>query len=244
MKKILKYQINNHKMTILIFTIVSIFLYSFSNFTFVFNGNSTVSFNGIEMMGLIICFILFVGDYGETFRFSIQNGVTRKNTYFSSILLALILSFLFSLISLIINIIFSLILGLSDVLYLSMTTLIFGTNVSVFIGMLQSFVYTFTMILVGSMFGILLATMFARAGRIGRVLIAAGVPITLFVGFPVIGSNLYNIAPTFVNRISDFVLYIMGYQTNNPFLGSFTMIICAAILGIIAFFINRKIEVK
>jgi len=245
MKKLLKYQLSTSWVTLLVFAVVYLGIMAFAGISVSFSeGNSTSQMNGTEMAVGILCFVIFVSNYGDNMRFAIQNGRSRRSIYTAALASAGLGSIMLSLYAQIIIFVSSLLLGSERISYTSMTELIYDSNHSVIGHFFKNFIFTTALLLVIAMFALVLAAAFARAGKYGRVAIAAGVPIALFIGFPTLSGIAVIKAPAFSEMCIRLLAKVMGVESGNPYIGSLTMIIAAAVMALIIYFINRRAEIK
>lgn len=248
MKQLIKYQIYTAWFTLFIAFLVylAIFIFGISMF-WVSDGNSTGTNNGAEMTAFIICFVLYVSNYGENMRFAIQNGRTRKDILISTIISIALSSILLSIFSQLFNVVETFVyrnVSNGDYTYQSITQMLYNTGNSTFSSFLSGFVYATAVLLVCGAAGMFLASAFARAGKIGRVAIAAGVPVFCFVIMPIMIGFIAVKAPGFLYWIARVLFVILGFKSGNPYIGSLTFLIVALLLAFLSFLINRKLEIK
>jgi len=248
MKQLIKYQIYTAWYTMFIAFLVYFLIFILGVSMFLFSdGNSTGTNNGTEMTAIIICFILYVSNYGENMRFAIQNGRTRKAIFLSTLTSIAMTSVVLSIFSQVFNVVATFVyrnVSNGNYIYQSITKMLYNTESSTFSSFLSGFVYTTAILLVAGAAGMFLASGFARAGKLGRVAIAAGVPIFCFAILPIIIGFLSIKAPFFLYWIAQVLFVILGFESGNPYIGSFTFLIAALLLAFLSFLINRKLEIK
>ncbi|MCP1103097.1 hypothetical protein M2454_002666 [Aequitasia blattaphilus] len=242
MSQLIKYQLLQLKNSFIIFALILFGLLIFGGITlYIFaDSNGASSVNGTEFSMVIFIFVIFVCCFGENFRFFIQNGKSRKEIFTSVIFTEIITSFGMTIFILIFNFISNVVFNRSIIAYSSLIEQMYGENLFGFMKYIVQFIFIFATLLVSGSFGFLIATWFNRAGKIGRILIAAGVPTFLFVLFP----TLLGIFPSLRLLIGNFLLYSLGLKSNNPLIASLTFVITFIIFSIISFFIVQRTEAK
>jgi len=245
MKKLLKYQLSTSWVSLAVFAVVYLGIMAFAGISVSFSGGDSYSqMNGTEMAVGILCFVIFVSNYGDNMRLAIQNGRSRKSIYTAALASAGLGSMMLSLYAQIIIFASSLLFGSERISYISMTEVIYDTNRSMVGHFIENYIFTTALLLVTAMFALVLAAAFARAGKYGRVAIAAGVPIALFVGFPILSGIVVSKAPALSEMYIRLLAKVTGVESGNPYIGSLTMIIAAAVMALITYFINRRAELK
>ena len=87
--------------------------------------------------------------------------------------------------------------------------------------------------------GYFVTILFYKASKIGKVVIAAGLPVLFFFILPL----SYGFIPEFWNTVLDFIFRITGMASGNPFYGIITISVIAAILGIISYPLAKRVEI-
>jgi len=245
MKKLLNYQLSTVWPSFLAIIACYTVLFILGGFTLVVsNGSSEMQVNGMETTAVIVCFSVFVAGYGENMRFAIQSGSTRIKIFQVSLINLIICSACLSVIAQIAILINGIISGQEGNIFLSLTSMLYQTDQGLTVAICESFVFIFAVLMAAGMAGIFLAAAFAGLGKYGRVLLAAGVPFFGFVLFPVIITVLLVKAPIFMQKVFELLTKIMGFESGNPYIGSLAVMIVAAVFGILAYLINRKMEIK
>jgi len=245
MRKLLNYQLSTFWPPCLVIIACYIVFAALNNCILIIsNGSSETQVSGIDTTSAIVCFVFFVVTYGENLRFAIQNGCTRTKIFQISLLNLVICSACLSVIGQISILINGAISGQEGINFRSLTSILYQTNHKLPAAIGEEFFFSFAVLLLAGMAGILLAAAFAGLGKYGRVLLAAGVPIFCFVLFPVIIVVLSVNAPVFMQKVFELLSKIMGFESGNPYIGSLAVMIVAAVFGILAYLINRKMEIK
>jgi len=211
---------------------------------FVSAGSSNGQSSGLEMMAFIMAFVVFVSGYGENARFAMQNGSTRKAVFQATMLNLVINCAGLSLVTQIGTLINGVVSQSGGTLFAGLSTLVYGVDQGLTAAIFTNFVFTFAVMAASGIFGIFLAVIFARLGKNGRVILAICVPVFIFVVLPIIISYLAMNAPDFMLGVAEFLHTVLGLKSGNPFIGSLSFMIGAAIVGILAYLVNRKMEIK
>ncbi len=245
MKKLLQYQLHTTKRSLLIFysiLIVCILIFSGSA-AIILNGEvkGSSSFSGIEFATIIFLFVCGLVSFSETFHMFLQNGITRKRMLASLFLYSTILCAITSLIDKLILILGSFmetrIEGLS---FTSLFAMVFPDFIQhqnpVFL-LLINFLLGFTLYMSFMFFGLFLSIASYRGSRIVRILIAAGLPVFLFVVTPILDTILDGKLYSFLNKV---LQIFSGFKSQNPFIGMASFLIISAFWGTLAYVLGRK----
>jgi len=221
------------------------FVIAFGGFmVFVSTNSSDGQISGLEMMAFILAFVVFVSGYGENARFAMQNGSTRKAVFQAAMLNLVINCAGLSLVTQIGTLINGVVSHSGGTLFAGLSTAVYGVDQGLTAAIFTNFVFTFAVMAASGMFGIFLAAIFARLGKNGRVILAICVPVFIFVMLPIITGYLFMKVPDFMMAVADFLYTVLGLKSGNPYIGSLTFIIGAAIVGVLAYLVNRKMEIK
>lgn len=200
------------------------------------------SVNGTEMPTTIFIFVLGICSFREPFYMLVQNGISRKTTFLSQSLVLLTLSGAMAIVSTITNMVIRLVfssgfnISFFQMLY-QMGSKIYNTSTFA-----MEMLFTFFIMFAFAMLGMLLAAAFYRSGKLGRILVAAGIPITLFMILPVVDVALFN--GEMMKKIILFIADIMGLTSKQPILGFITMTAVGLICSALTFLLVRKAPVK
>ena len=100
-------------------------------------------------------------------------------------------------------------------------------------------IITFLIMLIFFSAGYLIAILFYRSAKPGKVLIAVGLPLLVVGGIPVITVCFPDI---FVGAFS-FCLMALGISSGNPFIGMLTLAICIFVINTFSYLVMRRAEI-
>lgn len=194
------YQILDLRWAFLIYYIVILFLAIFADITIV--GFSSVSSEGVVeegntmvMSGItgasaVFIFIVGLNSFTENFRFGLQNGVSRKTIFLSRMCTAVASALFMAVVDQIIHTLISLFHALqpnSHRLSVSLFQQLYPAACENPVqGFFLSVVFSFCLLLFISNVGYAIVMLFYRVGKLGKVLVGAGIPVALIFGIPAI----------------------------------------------------------
>lgn len=237
-KRVIHYQLFDLGKAFLIyyFIILSIILLG-GGVVIISSGNAT--FNGTGFSSTVFCFIAGLCMFREYFYLFSQNGVSRKTTYIGTLSSITLLSALIS----IIEVLFVYLSRLfpSDrirfIHFMDIFTQVTASS-SLALQILLDLILTFLIIITCFSAGYLIAVLFYRSSKILKIGIAAGLPVLLFLGLPL----LAYIFPEAAARCGKLLMTISGLESGNPLIAMLTLVITAAFLNIVNYFAVRKAE--
>ena len=193
------YQILDLRWALLIYYFVILCLTLLANITIVsFSSASSIGVVGdgktmvmssITGASAIFLFIVGLNSFTETFRFGLQNGVSRKTIFLSRMCTAVSTSLFMAVVDQIIHTMLSLSLirQANHQVSISMFQQLYpNTNGNPVQGFFLSVVFSFCLLLFISNVGYAIVMMFYRVGKLGKVLLGAGIPAALIFGIPAI----------------------------------------------------------
>lgn len=234
MKKVLKYQLLDLKTSIIVFyCIYYVILYSAYLMFFTASPEGTF-YNGVDFSSVIFNFVIGLAIFKEHFWMVCQNGVSRKTFFKSSICCMLSITAFMAFITQV-----SLLITQKNTF-----TLIKNIYPSFHTGIVFEFVVNilFFMSVYSLCFvsGYLTAIIYYLSGKIIKIVITAGLPILIFVLFPI----SLNVFADFWRPVINVFLIITGLKSGNPLLAILTLFIATCILSLISYPLVKRVEVK
>jgi hypothetical protein len=204
------------------------------------SGSTHVS--GVEFATVIFLLVMALADFRENFEALNQYGMSRKTIYKGKVLA-------YSSLALAAAIIDRIIVIAASKITSSLENFIFG---SFFTTMYESFfdklnfwsenllalLLSFSAYLALMSFGTFLSAVFYRSNRIGRIAIAAGVPIFIFVALPIIAAYV------FTTNLANLITKFIDFTLSTPLRTSATCLLGAIILGVISYPIIVRATLK
>lgn len=148
-----------------------------------------VIMSGITSSSAIFIFIVGLNSFTENFRFSLQNGVSRKTLFFTRLCTAGVTALFMGVMDQIIHSLLSLVgqrfntRWLSVSLFQQLYPQAYGSPVQ---GFFLSALFGFCLLLFMANTGYAIVMLFYRLNKLGKVLVGAGVPVVLLFGIPAI----------------------------------------------------------
>lgn len=239
MKAVYKYNIFTQiRPAVFYYLIVLFVMFTFFGLSFIGDSNSMI--NGVEMATMIFVFVMSLVDFSENFNMLSINNISRRNIFICKILS-------FTTLALIMAFIDRLILGLAKLLAFLSEGYIFGSAITdifttisknAFLAQIQMYMISVTSYLAVIAFGTLIAILFYRSNKLFKVLIAAGVPISITIIIPIILSVVMSTSAG--PKLASLVGKLLGTPLNYTLTG----LVSAVILGLLSWLVFRRISVK
>lgn len=240
MNKVIKYQLSDFKKVIFFYYLIYIFIMLFFSASIKITSNGYSTSSGTEFSAAIVCFVLGLVFFKEHYWMFAQNGISRKTFYKGTLFSIAIFSTIISIIDQLIVIIFQLLLNTNNYKYQSIIETFYPTfSNNILIISFINILYSILVFIMAFLAGLLISSAFYRANKIGRILIAAGLPLLIFFILPM----LLGIAgPVFI-KISRFLFIIVGGASGNPLYAVLTFSVVIIILSTISYPLVKKIQV-
>lgn len=243
-----KYQLADHKKSILIFYGVIFALLTMLSIGTVSirTASGQLMFSGLDSATAIFLFVAGLNSFKEPFLMLMQNGVSRKSVFKSRILVTLTVALIMAAIDKII-----LLLGKAIALsndgfqYFSLYEQVYQGRLSqesAFLLHMNIFVFDFLMYLSFLTVGYFITILFYRLNKAGKIAVGAGVPVGLFIVFPIIDSALFNFRIS--GEISRFFDFIFGCTSVNPYAAMMTFTVFSVIVSLFTWLLMKKAIVK
>ncbi len=248
MKKMLKYQITDlSKSYIVYFCVISALTIAGINFSMsVSSSDINVNFNGTGFSNVILTFVIGVCMYKEHYLMALQNGISRKTFYKSTLCVITLFSFICSIFDTILVIAAKI---LSEKLFssfqiINLIELIYSdffngkgrlTILSV------NLIFTFTITVMSAALGILIAAVFCRIPKKYRTIYVIFLPIFFCSILPM--SFVW--FPGFYTRAGKIFLALLGLGDGviNPLTGCISTAAGFIILSACSYLFLRKTEI-
>lgn len=249
LEKNIKYQLSNHKLSVIIFYLaIFLFMVFFSINVSTFGGEITMM-GGLEVATAIFLFILGLNSFRENFRMMVQNGISRRTMFKGFIITSIILSAGMS----IINQVWllagkALAAPIDNLVFVGAFEQAYGQRYAENAGGFQmafegTLLLMFTSMAV-MMFGYFITTMYYRLNKVGKVAVSVAIPVFLFVIFPYLDASLTSGA--LAQTISRIYLFSLGFHDGNynPYYAMVTALINFAIFAFLGWLLVRRAVVK
>lgn len=194
-KAALKYQLEDHKKSIIIFYITILFVYLIA-ITSIWSISTNVrvsgSFNGMNVATAIFLFVSGLCSFRENFLMLGQNGISRKTIFTSRVIVNIIVAIVMAIIDKFIWIIFKAIAGSSGSMEFKTLFEMVGGNglngMSNLLINLGDIGFSIVIYLACIFVGYFITIMFYRLNKAGQAIVGAGVPVFFLVVLPIFDS--------------------------------------------------------
>ncbi len=236
-KAALKYRLYDTKKSIIIFYSVIITLLIFMSAASFFGLNGSA--NGIEITTAFFLFVLGLNSFKEVFRLFMQNGVSRKTTHVSQILITLIICSIMSLIDNILSLIDKSILTYSNVMsYRGLFQMIYGKDISNVGTFLTSILFCFCLYAVSLSLGYFITTLYYRMNKGQKIAVSISVPALLYIVLPILDYVFFK--NNLFRAIGKFFVFVFS----SPLSGMLLCLVLTVILTYISWLLIKKAVIK
>lgn len=244
-KAALKYQLEDHKKSIIIFYIIILFVYMLviaSTSVAITSGKGSVSFSGMEVATAIFLFVCGLCSFMENFLMLRQNGISRRTIFASRVAVNIIVALGMAIIDRVIWVIVTTFASSSSRMsFVSLFEMVGGSSVPGMSNLLINLggIGLSLVIYLASLFvGYFITIMFYRLSKAGKAIVGAGVPVFFTVVLPIIDSTLTR------GRIGMIFSYIIIHTMGS--FGKFIIssIVLSAIFAALSWVLMRKAVVR
>lgn len=239
MKKILRYQCFDLVKALIVYYIAITAIMAIAINGVRLSDNSRI--NGIGFSSEFFCFIVGLCLFREYFYLFMQNGSSRKLIFKGACSTIALLSVAMSVMDTLFLYILDT-LSLDNVRYMTLSSFIYSsymTSLNPAVRLLIDLVITFLVVFIFFSAGYLISVLFYRSSKPVKILIAAGLPLLIVGGIPVL-AVFY---PDIFAAIIFFLLFILGIINGNPFIGMLTLTIAAVIINALSYLAVRGAEI-
>lgn len=246
-QKSLKYNILGFKRSVTVFyiIIILILLFGLVSIIRITNGNSSGSIGGMEITTAIFVFVLGLNSFKDRLLMMMQNGVSRKTFYLSSITSFVILCFFMSVIDRVILLLGKYAVSFFDrVSFSSFFEYLYNDKIagmSAGIINLEGFLFSLCLYLAAAAIGFFITISYYRMNKSLKILISVGVPVSLFVVLPTVNELVYGRVSHAIGRALDFA---MGISAQNPFHAMVTFLLTFVVFSGLSWLLTRKVTVR
>lgn len=173
--------------------------------------------------------------FKEHFLLLAQNGVSRKMFFRCSLITSLIFSIGMSIVNLVIVSVLNLSSGYKYLLLMDLIYPAYNSFSASFINV----IYSLAIFFLSFVIGLFISLCFYKANKIVKILIAAGIPISLFMIAPM----SFAFMSDFWLKLFDIFYLVMGLKHGNPFIGIATICVTSVVLIFISQPIIRRTHI-
>ncbi|MBC3795864.1 hypothetical protein [Acetobacterium tundrae] len=255
---IYKFQLAEHKRSIIVFYLVII-----ATLAFVFATNAvsglissqsafSIQVTGIDLAPAIFLFVYGLNAFKENFQMSLQNGISRKTLFINQIAVDLTLAVGMSLLNQIFLFIGkSMASFFNTIQYSSILEKIYDLRYAGhpngLMLYLENFLFYIFLFAAFLSIGYFISVAFYRMNKKQKFAYSFGFYILAFVAFPLIDELLYKLG-IFSVQISEvllrFLYAIMGVSAQNPYIAMISLLIISIIMRSLTWLLVRKTGIK
>ena len=215
-KYMTKYLFLDSIKTLASFYAIYIAIQVFLNVIFASTEATTMQVASLSTATMILLFVAFLNSLKAPVRFAVANGISRKTYFYSNLINIAVISGIVTFVEIILTQLLGT-LGLENssyylILYVKRYPEFIG-NVQ---GILESFIWTCLFYSVWCSFGLLVTSVYYRSNKIMKVIVSIVPPALLFsllAYSPVTAAT----ATPLMQQINRFFLFLIGYNTSNPY---------------------------
>lgn len=208
------------------------------------DGSSVVS--GQEVLVVIFAFVAGIATFSEFFHMLTQNGISRKTISLSKPLAALTVSAILTSVNLLLMQIFTLVtVGNNSINTVYSTEMLYHQyfeNVGSFAGIFTNLLWTFAFCAAAITGGGLIAALMYRLPKYGKFLFWGGLWALFVIVLPII--EWFYSDGAIWNVLFDFVLFVTGVGSGNPFAMVITCSVIFAVTSALTWLLMRRMSVK
>lgn len=208
------------------------------------DGSSVVS--GQDAALVIFAFIAGIATFSEFFHMLTQNGISRKTISLSKPLVALTASAILTSVNLLLMQIFTLVpVGNKSINTIYLTEMLYHQyfgNVGSVAGIFTNLLWTFAFCAASITGGGLIAALMYRLPKYGKFLFWGGLWALFVIVLPII--EWFYSDGAIWNVLFDFVLFVTGAGSGNPFAMVITCSVIFAVTSALTWLLMRRMSVK
>lgn len=248
------YQLADLKKSLITYYIILLtffcFILSFFSLTITSNDGRSSSYGQIGPMELItIIFAIFAG-YGclKTYLgFFLQNGISRKTLFTSQILTTSTLALIMATIGKVLLLTFSILLLKLEinVKYSSLFDQVYGLSITDSGSLpyhITVFFYDLSLYLVFMSAGYLIALIYFRISRLGKIVLNVSIPVLLLIALPAFDTSIFKGQTS--KGFNHFLNTILGISSYHPSYAIFTFVLLSAIFSGFSWLLLRRATVR
>lgn len=235
-------QMADHKNSILVFWLVLCFVFIVLDRVLsliVTDVGSDANMGTNEFVTLIFAFVAALCSFKENFLLSVQNGISRKTLFSARLLTTLSVAVVLSAGDMVLHGINRALCALSGGEVITMYGMLYcGEEAARPIYMLPNFFVEFFLALAVMSVGYFITVLFYRLNKMGKIFVAAGVPILFNIVVPLMDMRFFHMA---VSKACGRLIFYMVKLPSHLMVSSIVifLIFCAA-----AFLLMRKAVIK
>lgn len=196
---------------------------------------------GMEFASIIYLFVAACNSFSEEFGMLMQNATSRKSLFVGRVLTVLTISSFMAIIDKLIYFINKAAYSDNKYVILSLFDIFYNMNPDSFKTQIFGLFFHLSFYLFASGLGYLFTVIFYRSGKGGRLGICVGLPVGLFVVFPLVDSIVNG-------KISEAIIRgldkIMGVSAHRPLYGIISCSLIFIGLSVVSWLLIRRANVR
>lgn len=241
-----KYHISEHKKAIFIFYIVMICIILLALLFSLSNPEGETEFNGIELSAGIFLFVAGLNAFKEPFSMFLQNGISRKTLFYSTLLSTFILCAGMALINKVIFYLTIIVSSLDKTFYIHEILGVMYPNhtatISPLLVHIESFIFNICLYFMFFIIGFFITISYYRMNKGLKTGVSVGIPVVLFIIFPTLDALFLNNGMTrsFLKAMD----FLLGLSAGNPWFSILTFIVSILIFSQLSWLLMRKAVIR
>nr|WP_122012251.1 hypothetical protein [Maliibacterium massiliense] len=236
-----QYRLRDSRTSVLVFYIVMVALWALTFITSALSLKNGIHANGMEIASAIFLFVLGLNSHKESFNLLLQNGVSRKTQFVSFCMSIATLAAVMALIDTLIGQLVIHFLPGSTTLFMQTYALHYAGGATLGAA-LDAFIWAFFLYGAFGMLGYVITSLYYRMSAAVKTLVSVGVPVLLFIVLPIADVNLTG--GQIFAWIARSIMFCLGITNMNPYICVLFSLIAFAVLGGVAFLLNRRAVIK
>lgn len=252
LKSSYRYRLKTSMKSVIIYYIVIAILCMINlALSFIYSGDGSF-FNGIEVSSMIFLFVIGLNSFKEDFYMLLQNGISRKAIFTSTVLQLATLTGAMALLDYIAAILMNQ-TGCYNLIFKEIYYWYIEGNNILSLGFSQiiaGFFWSVSAYFLVASLGLLITLFYYKASHAVRLAVSIGVPVVFLIILPSIDMLLAPVGQETLGifaRIGQFILRLVGYGADsapNPWIGTVSFLVLSAILHSVNWLMMKKALVK
>lgn len=242
---ITQYQLRNVRLSLMIFSGIMLALVMLSA-VLARIVPDTVSFSSMEASAGIFAFVCALNSFKENFGFALQNGVTRKTLFRSTLIMALCFSALLCALDQLLHL-FTLLAsqGAGNMRWFRLTEALYDlryASATQLQTIAESIVFTFALYTALFMMGYMITLAYYRMSRWLKLTVSIGVPALLVLVYPLVDQLL--LQGRISRALGQAISLALGIQAQNIWIAVLSLTLLAVAMAALAWALLRRAVIR
>ena len=236
-KQALKYHMYDKKTSLLIFYFVIYAIFILLSYIET-KSTGNVSFGGMDTASAIFIFVMALASMKETLMLFLQNGISRRSFFITSLITIAIVAVLMAIIDHINSLIFINFINYQNTFMQIYHSSLHGS-------MIIAVLWSFSFYLMTALFGFFIACLYFRMNKWQKITVSIGVPVFFFIILPILFSIFPSLA-IYGAPLAKLLQFALGVQPGNysPINFVISTLLVGTVLSFISFLLIKKAPAK